>query len=117
MEIKAYVDDLVKMMGEGKILEAFEKYYADDVVMQENETEPRVGKEVSRKYEEAFVGGIITVHEMKILGVAYGDNYAVIESFMDITHKDWGRAARAQVAVQHWENGKIVKEKFYYNSK
>ena len=70
-----------------------------------------------RKYEEVFVGGITEVHSSKILGVAIGDNYAAIESSMDVTHKDWGRMARSQVAVQRWENGKIVKEKFYYNTK
>ncbi|OGI89784.1 hypothetical protein A2911_00810 [Candidatus Nomurabacteria bacterium RIFCSPLOWO2_01_FULL_40_15] len=114
---KDLVEDLAKMIGEGKIMEAFEKYYADNVVMQENEDAPRVGKEVSRKYEEAFVNGITELHDAKILGVAVGDNYSTIESFMDVTHKDWGRAARSQVAVQHWKDGKIVNEKFYYNTK
>lgn len=115
--IKTLVEDLAKMISEGKILEAFEKYYADNVVMQENEEEARVGKEFNRKYEEAFVGGIVEVHSSKILGVAVGDNYSTIESFMDVTHKDWGRVARSQVAVEKWENGKIVNEKFYYNTK
>jgi len=116
MEIKKYVEDLVRMISAGKLLEAFDKYYADNVSMQENETAPRLGKEVNRKYEETFVNGIEKIHDSKILGVATGDNYATIESFMDLTHKDWGRSARAQVAVQHWENGKIVSEKFYYNA-
>ncbi len=116
-DIKILVEDLAKMISEGKILEAFDKYYADNVTMQENEDEPRVGKEINRKYEEVFVGGITEVHSSKILGVAIGDNYAAIESSMDVTHKDWGRMARSQVAVQRWENGKIVKEKFYYNTK
>jgi hypothetical protein len=116
-DIKVLVEDLVKMISEGKLLEAFEKHYADNIEMQENEEEVRVGKEVNRKYEEAFVGGIVEVHSSKILGVAIGENYSTIESFMDVTHKDWGRVARCQVAVERWENGKIVKEKFYYNTK
>ena len=98
-------------------LEAFEKYYSDEVVMQENEDEARVGKEVNRKYEEAFVNGIVEVHSAKTLGIAVGDNYSVIESSMDVTHKDWGRVARTQVAIQHWKDGKVVGEKFYYNTK
>ncbi|MEI7810137.1 MAG: SnoaL-like domain-containing protein [bacterium] len=116
-DVKMLVEDLAKMISEGKILEAFDKYYADNVSMQENEDEARLGKEVNRKYEEAFVGGITEVHSSMILGIATGDNYSVIESSMDVTHKDWGRVARTQVAVQRWENGKIVKEKFYYNTK
>lgn len=114
MDIKNLVEDLAKMIGEGKILEAFEKYYAEDVVMQENEDAPRVGKDVNREYEKAFVEGIVEFHGGKTLGIATGDNYSVIESSMDVTHKDWGRIARTQVAVQHWKDGKVISEKFYY---
>ncbi len=114
---KMLVEDLARMIGEGKILEAFEKYYAEDVVMQENEDAPRVGKDANRGYEEAFVNGVVEVHDAKTLGIAVGDNYSTIESFMDVTHKDWGRIARTQVAVQHWKDGKVISEKFYYNTK
>ena len=114
---KILVDGLVKMITENRILEAFEKYYADDVVMQENEDEPRVGKVVNRKNEEDFFNGITETHANKILGIAYGDNYSTIESFQDVTHKDWGRTARTQVSVQHWKDGQIIKEKYYYSEK
>lgn len=116
-DIKNNVEDLAKMIGEGKILEAFEKYYDENVEMQENEDAPRIGKEVNRGYEEAFVNGIVEFHSGKTLGIAIGENYSTIESSMDVTHKDWGRIARSQVAVQHWRDGKVVKEKFYYNTK
>ena len=114
---KELVEDLNKMISEGKIMEAFEKYYAEDVTMQENEEAPRIGKEASRAYEKAFVEGILEIHAANTLGIAAGDNYSVIESFMDLTHKDWGRSARTQVAVQHWKDGQIVAEKFYYTTK
>ena len=114
-DIKILVEDLAKMIGEGKVLEAFDKYYSDDIEMQENNDAPRIGKEVNRAHEESFMGGIIEVREMKTLGIAVGDNYSTIESFMDATHKDWGVMKMSQVAVQHWKDGKIVKEKFYYN--
>ena len=115
--VKELVEDLVKMINEGKILEAFEKYYAENVVMQENESTLRIGKEANREYEKAFVNGIVEFHSAKTLGIATGDNYSTVESFMDVTHKDWGRSARTQVAVQRWENGKIINEKFYYDTK
>ena len=116
-DLKSNVEDLAKMIGEGKILEAFEKYYADDVIMQENEDAPRVGKETNRAYEEAFVNGIVEFHSGQTLGIAIGDNYSTIESSMDVTHKDWGRIARTQMAVQHWKDGKVIREKFYYDTK
>ena len=31
----------------------------------------------------------------------------------DYTHAEWGEVKYEQVAVRHWENGQIVKERFY----
>lgn len=117
LETKKLIDGLTQMVMEGKILEAFEQYYADDVVMQENEDEPRVGKDVNREYEKAFVEGVVEVHDMKVLGIAVGEDYSTTEMYMDVTHKDWGRVARSQVSTTHWKDGKVVREKFYYNTK
>lgn len=114
-DVKMLAEDLAKMINEGKILEAFDKYYADDVVMQENDDEPRVGKALNRGHEEAFVNGITEMREIKILGIATGDNYSVLEYSIDATHKDWGVMKMTQVAVQTWKDSKVVKEKFYYN--
>ena len=54
------VQELDKQLNDdvlsGKIMDAFEKYYADDVVMQENSEDPRVGKAANRKAEEEFYG-------------------------------------------------------------
>lgn len=113
--IKELVEGLASMIKEGKILEAFDKYYADDVVMQENNEEPRVGKEANRAFEQAFVNGIVEVRKMDILGIAVGENYSTMESYIDATHKDWGEMKMSQVAVQRWKDGKVVNEKFYYN--
>jgi hypothetical protein len=41
---------------------------------------------------------------------------AVTEWWFDYTHKDFGVRNYRQLAVQRWKNGKVVEEKFYYNS-
>ena len=38
----------------GTLWALFEKYYADDCVMQENDDDPRKGKEANRAYEKNF---------------------------------------------------------------
>ena len=40
--LKPAVEDLIAKVVGGKALEAFDRYYADDVSMQENEQPPRV---------------------------------------------------------------------------
>ena len=52
---KAAVEDLIAKVVGGKSLEAFDRYYADDVTMQENEQPPRIGKTACRTFEEDFL--------------------------------------------------------------
>ena len=110
------VTELNALILQGKILEAFDKFYANDVVMQENENAPRVGKVANRAFEEAFVGNLTAFRGAEVKAVAVGDGVAMVEWFMDYTHKEWGDKKSMQVSVQHWKDGKIVSEKFYYDT-
>jgi len=115
-DLRTLVDELNQMILEGKILEAFDKFYADDVVMQDNDYPQRDGKEINRQFEEAFVNGMTEFRGAKVINTIISDGIAVVEWWFDYTHKDYGVRAYTQVAVQRWKNGKIVEEKFYYNN-
>jgi hypothetical protein len=117
MSIESHVNDLLAMVGKGQMLEAFEKYYAEDVVMQENNEPPRVGKKVNREFEIQFLGSIEAMHGGDVKNIAINEKtgVAMIQSWMDVTMKGAGRYQMEEVAVQQWKNGKIVHEKFYYN--
>ena len=54
MGLMELVTDLNSMILRGNALEAFEKYYAEDVVMQENELPPTIGKGANRERERDF---------------------------------------------------------------
>ncbi len=110
------ITDLNDLILQGKALEAFEKYYDDDVVMAENENEPTVGKASNRKREEEFFQSITEFRSAKPLKVTIGNNVTMVEWHYDYTHKDWGVRNYTQISVQEWKDGKIVKEKFYYNA-
>ena len=116
INLRTNVDQLNQMILEGKILEAFEKFYANDVVMQDNNYPARDGKEVNRKFEEAFVNGLTEFRGAKVVDTIISDDLAVVEWWFDYTHKDFGVRNYTQLAVQRWKNGKIVEEKFYYNN-
>jgi len=103
------------MVLSGKALEAFEKFYADDVVMQENSEEPRVGKAANRKAEEEFFASLQEFHEGKLLSSAVNGDTSFSEWFMDVTFKNGHRYKLAQAAVRKWKDGKVVHERFYYN--
>ena len=116
IDLRTNVDQLNQMILEGKILEAFEKFYANDVVMQDNNYPARDGKEVNRQFEEAFVNGLTEFRGAKVVDTIISDDLAVVEWWFDYTHKDFGVRNYTQLAVQRWKNGKIVEEKFYYNN-
>lgn len=110
------VNDLTQMIQQGQVLEAFEKYYAEEVTMQENETEPIVGKDACRAKEEAFVNNIVAFRKADVESIVVGDNLTVVQWGFDFTHAEWGERNYNQIAVQRWnEEGQIVNEKFYYN--
>lgn len=115
-DLKTNVAQLNQLILDGKILDAFDKFYDDEVVMQDNDYPARVGKAVNRQYEEAFVGGLTEFRGAKVVSSIISDDLAVTEWWMDYTHKEYGTRNYTQLAVQRWKNGKIVEEKFYYNN-
>ncbi len=115
--IKENVDKLNQMILNGQILEAFDQFYADDIVMQDNETPLREGKGVCRQFEEDFVNNLTAFRgaEVKNVMISEDAGVSVVEWWMDYSHKEWGDKNYTQVAVQRWNDGKIVSEKFLYN--
>ena len=110
------INHLNSLILEGKALDGFELYYDDKVVMQENESEPTVGKEANRHREIEFFNSITEFRGASVEQVAVGDNVSMVVWNYDYTHKDWGVRKYRQVSVQHWKNDKIVKEQFFYGN-
>jgi hypothetical protein len=110
------INHLNELVIEGKLFDAFETYYHEDVVMQENEELPTIGKEANRERERTFFSGITEFRGARPLNVAAGEKVTMVQWKYDYTHKDLGVRNYLQVSVQHWENGKIIKEQFFYGS-
>jgi hypothetical protein len=115
-DLRTLVDELNQMILEGKILDAFEKFYSPDVVMQDNDYPARVGKELNRQYETDFVNGLTEFRGAKVISTIISDGIAVVEWWFDYTHKDYGVRNYTQVCVQRWKGDHITEEKFYYNN-
>ena len=110
------IKDLNSMILQGKAIEGFDKYYHEDIKMQENENPPFVGKALNRQREIDFFGAITEFRGATPLKVTVGENTTMVEWHFDYTHKDWGVRNYNQVAVQEWKNGQIIREKFYYGN-
>jgi hypothetical protein len=116
MNLKELVEGLNSMILKGQIMEAFEKYYHNEIIMQENEQPPTIGKTENREREKQFLANLAEFRKAEVKAVAIGDNITMVEWFFDYTHKEWGKKTYHQVAVQRWKDDKIIHERFYYGS-
>lgn len=107
---------LYDMIGQGQLLEAFEKFYHQDVVMQEAGEEPRNGKDVNREYEKNFLAMVKEIHGGGVDAITSDEANGVtmVENWMEITFQDGNRIKMEQVAVQKWDGDQIIAEKFYH---
>jgi len=96
-DLKTNVEMLNQMILDGKILQAFDQFYAEEITMQDNNNPARMGKAENRS-------------------TLISDALAVTEWWFDYTHKDYGERNYKQLAVQRWKDGQLIEEKFYYNN-
>ena len=117
MNLEENVSGYFELLSKGQMMDAFEKYYSEDIVMQENNEDPRVGKEANRKFELEYLSSIEEMHGAEIKNVAINPESGTvfIQAFMDATFKEYGRVQMEEVQVQTWKDGQIVNEKFFYN--
>jgi hypothetical protein len=116
IDLKAAFKDIKQLVLQGNAMQAFEKYYGEDVVMQENENLPTVGKAANHQREEEFFAKVVEFRGAEVKNVAFGDNVIISEWFLDYTHQEWGKRTDDQVSVQEWKDGKVVRERFYYTA-
>lgn len=109
---------LYAMMDQGQMMEAFEKYYAENVTVIEANGEVREGKEAQRKALEGWTASLQEMHGGATEAITANEEARVtmVESWADVTFKDGTRIKMEEIAVQHWEGEQIVKERFYYNA-
>src|SRR6185369_11789737 len=111
--LKQKITELNRLVLAGKALDAFEKFYHPEVMMQENENAPTVGKDANRQREIEFFNSITEFRNAEVKGVTVGDNLSSVIWHYDYTHKEWGLKKYTQVSVQHWKDGQIIKEQFF----
>ncbi|HKL19509.1 MAG TPA: nuclear transport factor 2 family protein [Halalkalibaculum sp.] len=110
------INDVYQHIAQGTAMDAFEEYYADDVVMVLEDGTEVEGKDANRERENEFFGSVEEFHGIEVKGITSNEDTGVtsVESTMTVTFKGAdGPMSIEQVAVQNWEDGKIERERFY----
>ncbi|MDX1935163.1 MAG: nuclear transport factor 2 family protein [Capsulimonadales bacterium] len=108
--------ELLEYIGQGRILEAMKEFYAEDVVMEEPRYGTTVGLAANIAREEQFLAFVKEWKSFSVPNLVVGENVSFYENALDFVGADGNDYHMEQVAVQTWENGKIVRERFYYNA-
>ena len=93
--------------------EAFDRFYAEDVVAQENDEPERVGREPWKKGRAELEKGMKSFHAQVLANAANGD-VSFSEWVYDVEVEGMGAMHFAQVSVRRWKDGRVVRERFYH---
>ena len=110
------VHDLQDYIRQGRILDAMNEFYDAAVSMQENNTAPTVGLAANIEREKNFLAYVKQWVGYEVRSINVGPDTSAVESTLEFHAVDGKHIVINQVAVQRWNNGKIVSERFYYNA-
>ena len=97
----------------GKSADAFLKFYAEDVVAQENDEPERVGRDAWMRARQEMEK-MIKKFDARVLAHAANGDVSFSEWEYNIELEGMGSMRIAQVAVRRWKDGKVVRERFYH---
>ena len=119
MSCYALAQKLCQMIGEGKMSEAIDELYADDVTIIEANGDTFQGKDTQQKRLIEWQNSLDGFHGGGVHAITANEdeNITMVESWVNVTFKGApGPTKFEEVAVQHWKDGKLAKERFYYNA-
>lgn len=106
--------DLKVLLGKGQFLEAMDKYLADDVVLQEANNEPKVGKQTAIQAEKELLATVTDFGRYEMKNIAIKGNTSYYEAIMEFTTNDGQSHRFEQVNRTVWKDGKIINERYFH---
>ena len=108
--------DLLSHIHQGKTIEAMNEFYDKDTEMQENANPPTKGLAANIEREKQFMKNVKAWKSFNVTASAVGENVTFYESTTDLVLANGQPIHLEQVALARWKNGKIIHERFYYDT-
>ncbi len=110
------LQEMLGILKEGQMTEGQKIYFADAVVTQEGNQPPIVGKQASierlDKFRETI--GVAAFISYAIGAVAVAGNTSFYDAVLTLKLKNGETISLEQVVKTDWQDGKIVKERYYH---
>lgn len=110
------VHELQDYIKGGRVLEAMKEFYAPNCSMQENSETPVVGLGPNIEREKQFLAQVKEWIGYEPRTICVGPDASAVESSIEFINTEGKRVKMEEVAVQHWREGKIISERFYYDT-
>lgn len=106
-----------QLLEAGNTIAVIEQYYDDNIYQQENDEETIRGKQRLLNLEQQSLEKIDQlVIRVPTLVVDEAQQIVMGEMMITFYHKTDGLKFLKEAFLQHWENGKIIKQQFYYRA-
>ena len=94
--------ELNAMILAGKAVESFDKFYADDVEMQENLGTPTKGRVANQEREKGMWNPTSTINHIEVLSSAVSGDTSLSEWVFDVTLGNGYRIQMTEVTRRKW---------------
>lgn len=109
--VAAFIADVMSEDHVGAIA----RWYADDATMQENQGEPRTGRETLMAGEQKTMDRVAGVKTELVGGPLIAGDTVAIRWRFTFTLKDGATKSQEEVAWQTWRGDKVWRETFFYD--
>lgn len=115
-DTRTRLTEMLQMLKQGMMTEGQQKYFADDVVTQEGNDAPVVGKQAAidrlAKFRETL--GIVGFVSYKVGSVAVEGDVSFYTAVLSVKLKTGETINLEQVVHTEWKAGMITKERYYH---
>ena len=96
-------------------VEAIREFYTEDASMQENQSPPRVGRDLLMERERAVLAKARSVQSACVRPVFVSGEHVVVRWIFDFVWLDGTHTHMEELAYQRWDGDRIAEETFFYD--
>lgn len=111
------IEQFIAMVESNEHDKAIEKFYTTDASMQENQSEPRVGRDLLVANEKKTLSKVKSLVSKCIRPYFINGDDVIIQWYFRFEWKDGSISEIEEIACQKWDGELIRKEKFFYDPK
>ena len=111
-QITTALDELISLVAAGKPMEAFEFFYHEDLEKADLDGVMHKGKAENRKIGLDLLSKVTAIRDFTAVGKIVKGNRSFWVWSLDFDHAENGAIKVIQVALQDWQDGKIIRERF-----